>query len=136
AGGEPTGGYSASTRWTPSPHDPYAFSPQDAPGFAGRRPTPMGPARTSPLAPAEGERQEERPGAATRDSIGGFFSPEEEPREGPHLRVYLLWALAISLLVLILLQFVLALRFDGADTAALGAYEAGLAAYRRGDFAA
>ena len=131
-------GYAASTRWTPSPHDPYAFSPQDAPGYEGRRSTPMGPARTTPLStPATDEFESEpRPLSSDRGSIGGFFSPEEEPREGPQLRVYLLWALAISLLVLILLQFVMALRVDGAETAAVGAYEAGLAAYRRGDFAA
>lgn len=138
SGGAGAGGYAASTRWTPSPHDPYAFSPQDAPGYEGRRSTPMGPARTTPLStPSPDEFEPEpRPLTSDRGSIGGFFSPEVEPREGPQLRVYLLWALAISLLVLILLQFVMALRVDGAETAALGVYEAGLAAYRRGDFAA
>ena len=95
----------------------------------------MGPARTTPLsAGAEGAPNEPRD--SSRDALGGFFSPEEEPREGPQLRVYLLWALAISLLVLILLQFVMALRVDGTSAAVAGAFEAGLVAYRKGDFGA
>lgn len=134
----PPGGYAASTRWTPSPHDPYAFAPEDAPGYDGRRATPIGPARTEPLsAPYPGSGHPARAVSADREGVGGFFSPDEsELREGPRLRVYLLWALAISLLVLVLLQFVLALRADGADVAVVGAYEAGLVAYRKGDFVA
>ncbi len=135
-GGTADSGYAASTRWTPSPHDPYAFAPEDAPGYSGRRSTPMGPARTNPLMREQGEESEPgRGGRAEREPIGGFYSPEDdEPREGPQLRVYLLWGLAISLLVLILLQFVLAMRVDGAPQATSGAFEAGLLAYRKGDF--
>lgn len=123
--------YAASTRWTPSPHDPYALTPEDSPGFDGKRVTPVGPARTSPLGPRESSQQF----GGGRDPGGGFYSPDDdEPTEGPRLRVFLLWALAISLLVLVLLQFVMALRVD--DVAVLSAYETGLEAYRRGDFGA
>ncbi len=123
------GGYAASTRWTPSPHDPYAFTPEDAPGYEGKRAAPVGPARTTPLEPDTDATQAQY---GRQDDLG-FFSPEEPgPRDSPRLRVYLLWALALSLLVLILLQFVLALRVDGVEV--IGAYGAGLAAYRKGDF--
>lgn len=133
----PPAGYAASTRWTPSPHDPYAFSPEDAPGYAGKRATPMGPARTSPLTREWTEEEQGGSERVERSGIGGFYSPDEdEPREGPELRVYLLWGLAISLLVLILLQFVLAMRVDGAPEAGAAAFQAGLVAYRNGDFAA
>lgn len=133
----PPAGYAASTRWTPSPHDPYAFSPEDAPGYAGKRATPMGPARTSPLTREWAEEEQGGSERVERSGIGGFYSPDEdEPREGPKLRVYLLWGLAISLLVLILLQFVLAMRVDGAPEAGAAAFQAGLVAYRNGDFAA
>ncbi len=124
--------YAASTRWTPSPHDPYAFAPEDAPGYEGRRATPVGPARTTPLEPLDREDRADH----QRDSVGGFFSPEEEPRGEPRLRIYLLWALAVSLLVLVLLQFVMALRPDGVGGAPAGTYESGLEAYRKGDFVA
>lgn len=124
--------YAASTRWTPSPHDPYAFTPEDSPSFAGRRATPVGPAHTTPLtAPTPVPRN-----TTTREGVGGFYSPEytKQPSDGPQLRTYLLWALVVSLVVLIVLQFVFASRVDGA--VAVGAFEAGLLAYRKGDFGA
>lgn len=123
-GGASSGRHVASTRWSPSPHDPYVFAPEDDVG--AQRPSPVGPARTNPLEPVE------RPGRGP----GGFYSPDdlEPPREPPRLRSYLLWALALSLLVLVLLQFVMAARPLGAPPAA--AFGSGLAAYRKGDFAA
>ncbi len=126
------GDYASSTRWTPSPHDPYAFTPEDSPGYSGRRSLPVGPASTKPLSPPTPVPRD----ATTREGIGGFYSPDysKVPSEGPRLRTYLLWALIISLVVLILLQFVLAARVDGAVT--VGAFEAGLVAFRRGEFAA
>lgn len=54
------------------------------------------------------------------------------PNERPRLRAYLLWALVLSLVVLVVLQLVLAAR----DSAAGGStYEEGLAPYRAGEFA-
>lgn len=129
--GGPRGEHTASTRWTPSPHDPYAFAPEDAAATGGERPSPMGPARATPLdaRPQEGRADYEP------HPVGGFYSPDDDPpREGPRLRSYLLWALGISILVLILLQFVLASRVGGAVGGA--SYESGLTAYRVGDFAA
>lgn len=114
--------YAAATRWTPSPHDPYAFAPEDAVGFDSARPSPIGPARTTPLDASRGGRE-------------GFYSPEPPPRQAPRLRNYLLWALGISLLALVLLQFVMAARVGG-GAAELTGFELGLIAYRKGDFAA
>lgn len=111
---------STSTRWVPSPHDAYGFDADE-----------------EPYVPAaeEGERGA---GTGQGDNLEphGYEAPQwrgGQPRRAPALRTYLLWSLAASLLVLILLQVVFAARgLAGSDPLD---YNVGLRAYQQGDFA-
>lgn len=110
-----------STRWVPSP-------------FEDSQPN----LREDPLPVANW--LEETPGVKATGDTGRWWMPERpatvEPvtpqPEGPPLRNYLIWALLVSVIVLITLQVLFALR----SPAAGGDYQGGLAAYRQGDFAA
>lgn len=110
-----------STRWVPSPHDQIEPEPM----AAGMRPFD----------------EWEQPDGAVKATgeTGRWWVPERavahepvmpEP-EGPPLRNYLIWALLASVVVLLGLQVLFALR-DPAGRAL--DYQGGLEAYRQGDF--
>ncbi len=112
-----------STRWVPSPHDQIEPEPMKA----GVR-------------PFDEWEQPDRAVKATGET-GRWWVPERavapepvtpEP-EGPPLRNYLIWALLASVVVLLGLQVLFALR-DPAGRAL--DYQGGLEAYRQGDFTA
>ncbi len=88
----------------------------------------MGPARTNPLEPSGSQ------GARPARNSSGFYSPEVEERRAPKLRTYLLVALAVALIVLVVLQFVVGARPP--DASVIGTFDAGLEAYRKGEFTA
>lgn len=67
--------------------------------------------------------------APERSPFGELAAPNERPR----LRAYLLWGLVISVVLLVVLQLVFAAR---GTPLTRSTYEAGLAPYRSGDFAA
>lgn len=126
-----------STRWVPSPFD----VPLDGPGARGThgenvnvswnlRPDGGG-ARTSEEAGEDGgdlETATSRPWVTPGRSQFGELSA---PAERAPLRTYLMWALVVSVVLLIVLQLLFAVRERGADGAT---YDTGLAAYRSGDF--
>lgn len=119
--------FSTSTRWVPSPHDEYGFDPDEV---------PMVPA-SGPAAGAvdEGRMTTAGRGVGARSGTTTTFGqqPEEAPKEGPQLRIFLMWALIVSIVLFLLLQFVMADRTSGAPP--VSAYAAGLAAFRKGEFA-
>lgn len=113
-------------RFPDAQHDPYAFAPEDDIGF-GVFPTPMGPARAAPIEPQQITRAQREP------AVGGFYRPEEPQLEArSKVRGYLLWALGVSFMTLILLQFVLANQSGEAPP--VNEFERGLVAYRKGEF--
>lgn len=127
-----------STRWVPSPFD----EPLDAVGpgeqrgddlkvtWAGRS-EPKGADRTG-VAGGEGDELEtsaSRPWVTTGRSQFGDLST---PAERTPLRTYLMWGLVVSVVLLIVLQLLFAVRERGAAGAAT--YESGLQAYRSADF--
>lgn len=125
---QPTAGpsvFSTSTRWVPSPHDEYGFDPDEVPLVPG----------------ASAGSRDEGPMTTAGRGAGARLEPKEPyvdyvhpPREGPKLRIFLMWGLIVSIAIFLLLQFVLADRVGGGRAAS--AYDAGLAAFRQGDFSA
>lgn len=124
----PEGGvspFSTSTRWVPSPHDEYGFDPGEV-----------------PLVPGDGQAtaswEEERGWSAGRGApkvgrdVDFAHLGAVPPREGPRLRVFLMWGLVVSIAVFLLLQFVMADR--ARSGAGVTAFATGMAAFRKGDF--
>lgn len=114
-----------STRWVPSPHDQIEAEPAAPNGAAAAR-------------PFEAWEQSES-GAKATGETGRWWVPERavvpepvapEP-EGPPLRNYLIWALLASVVVLLGLQVLFALRDQSGRPLD---YQGGLDAYRQGDF--
>ncbi len=114
-----------STRWVPSPHDQIDPEPGGVGVSAGAR-------------PFEAWEQSEGSAKATGET-GRWWVPERavvpepvtpEP-EGPPLRNYLIWALLASVVVLLGLQVLFALRDPSGRP---NDYQGGLDAYRQGDF--
>lgn len=119
------GTFSTSTRWVPSPHDEYGFDPEE-----------------DPLVPSavEGPRAWDEGGMAVMRGRGfglglgdAAHGSVEPPGASPRLRVYLMWGLIVSIVVFLLLQFVMADRVR--NGAGASGFDAGLAAYRKADFA-
>ncbi len=119
--------FSTSTRWVPSPHDEYGFDGDPVPQVAN------------------GGDLEEQWNEGRMTSAGRGFGPRagtwaderhtaEPPREGPRLRIFLMWGLIVSIVVFLLLQFVMADRARSGPEPS--AYSAGLRAFRNGEFAA
>jgi hypothetical protein len=119
--------FSTSTRWVPSPHDEYGFDPDEV---------PMVPSSGSaPGVVDEGRMTTAGRGVGARSGTATTFEqlPTAAPKEGPQLRIFLMWALIVSIVLFLLLQFVMADRVSAAPPAS--AYAAGLAAFRKGEFA-
>lgn len=118
--------FTTSTRWMPSPHDTYGFDP-DEEGFTPTEEEATSAASGYSAASDYQEEYFEPRGYDVPEWRGGY------PRRQPSLRTYLLWSLAVSVVVLILLQIVFAARGDvsseGFD------YDVALRAYQQGDFA-
>ncbi len=112
--------FTTSTRWVPSPHDAYGFDLDEEPYV----PAEEGDGQT--VVEVQEDYFEPR-GYEVPEWRGGY------PRPAPALRTYLLWSLAASLLVLILLQVVFAARGLAGDNHL--DYDVGLRAYQQGDFA-
>lgn len=111
-----------STRWVPSPHEQLEREPE-APGDE-----------------AFDSWEEGRSVKATGDT-GRWWVPERSAgqatvtpeNDAPPLRNYLIWALLVSVVVLLGLQVLFALRDSGSRPVD---YAGGLTAYRQGDFQA
>lgn len=119
-----------STRWVPSPHESEgSTSERGLPPGAGREPV----AAAARARSIDRVRDEHDRWWVPRSAAGEERLPiEPPPRERPMLRTYLLLALAVSLVVLIVLQVVSA-RTGGA---APSGFDVGMAAYREGNFVA
>ena len=130
-----------STRWVPSPHESEAGSVErDPDAFAGGR-AAEGASESAGGSTRSGGSS--RTVARTHDDDRWWiprsavqeerYEVEASPPARPALRLYLLLALAVSLLVLIVLQVV-----NAGQTASTGAaaFDAGMRAYREGDFVA
>jgi hypothetical protein len=130
-----------STRWVPSPHESEAVSVESDPDvFTDARAAEGASASARASTPAGGPtrtvgrtQDDDRWWIPRSAAQAERYEVEEAPRARPPLRVYLLLALAVSLLVLIVLQVV-----NAGQTASTGAaaFDAGMRAYREGDFVA
>lgn len=132
------GAFLTSTRWVPSPHEAESISVEDDRGRGGFGRDAQGDAAGGVAVGSSGGRSVGR----TRDddrwwiprsAVEADYASEAPPPERPKLRVYLLLALVVSLLVLIVLQVVNA---GGGARSDLAAFDAGMRAYREGDFVA
>lgn len=119
-----------STRWVPSPHESEGSRSESGsvPG-AGREPV----GATTRARSVDRVRDEHDRWWVPRSAAGEERPAiEPPPKERPMLRTYLLLALAVSVLVLIVLQVVSARN----GAAATSGFDAGMAAYREGNFVA
>jgi len=119
--------FSTSTRWVPSPHDEYGFDPEEVPLVPTDGPTTAAWEDTHGWSAGRGA-----PRGGHGSDLGHLAA--EPPREGPRLRVFLMWGLIVSIAVFLLLQFVMADRAHSGAGAT--AFAVGLAAFRNGDFVA
>jgi hypothetical protein len=139
-----------STRWVPSPFD----VPMDGParGFQSEDLKVTWNVRTGSVtgrtagdtAAEDADHVADDPAADGGDLDTGTsrpwvtpgrsqFGELSAPTERAPLRAYLMWALVVSVVVLIALQLLFAVRERGAGAAT---YDSGLVAYRSGDFVA
>lgn len=148
-GERPTGGQDTDARPPRDGRAESAASTEPDVPTTGEAPDPGSPVRESP----DRWRPERRDSAFDErldsdftdddDRLGGQWrAPERSPfgdydaapNDRPQLRVYLIWALVLSVVLLAVLQFVYALNARGAVGSV--SYDDGLAPYRSGDFVA
>lgn len=141
-----TSPFTTSTRWVPSPHDEYGFDPDEVPivpadeggtssrddgrGFGAGR----GGARGAARGPADGPVGARNSGFSNSGGAEAAYGHllGDPPREGPRLRVFLMWGLIASIVVFLLLQFVMADRVRSGPPPS--AFSVGLEAFRKGEF--